>query len=115
MSDYGIDVSTFPDLDATFALISGPRVVAENVARRWEVLLQGAINARMDAQGIRVLQAALRKEALDDERVLDADVRAALASPVLTVSASLALLTGETFSLVLNASAVSVEVLIGNP
>ena len=33
-TDYGIDVSTFPDLDPTFGLISGPRVVAENVARR---------------------------------------------------------------------------------
>ena len=34
-TDFGSDISTFPDLDPTFTLITGNRVVAEAIARRW--------------------------------------------------------------------------------
>ena len=35
MADLGTDCSTYPDLDVTFALRTGPHVVAEAVARRY--------------------------------------------------------------------------------
>lgn len=40
--DFGTDVSTFPDLDPSFALIYGNRVLAEAVVRRW-VTVRGSL------------------------------------------------------------------------
>lgn len=118
-TDYGTDVSTFTgfgcDLDPTFATISGPRVVVEQVARGLVDVLQGALNATMDAQAIRVVTAAVENTATQDERVLDATaiVTFNFNTKTLSVSVKLDLVEGEVFSLVLNVSAVSVDVIIG--
>ncbi len=34
MTDFVVDVSTFPDLDSSFTLITGRRVIAEAILRR---------------------------------------------------------------------------------
>lgn len=113
-TDYGTDVSTYPDLDATFAILSGPRVVAENVARRLEALLRGALNADFTAIAKSAVTAAIQAEAAEDERVLDATAVVSHLDETLTASVSLTLIEGETFSLVLSVSAVTVEALFGD-
>lgn len=117
-TDYGTDVSTFAgfgcDLDPTFALITGPRVVAEQVARGLVDLLQGALNASMDDTAVRVIRAAVENLAVEDERVSSASAEVAFtfATKTLTCALRLGLIEGETFSLVLNISAVSVDMII---
>lgn len=115
MSDYGTDVSTYPDLDATFGAISGPRTVAESVARSLETLLQTALNADLSPVDVAVISAACRREALRDERVIDANVTVTVltASESIRVTAALDLIEGESFSLVLNVSAVTADLLLG--
>lgn len=84
---FGTDVSTFPDLDPQFRLITGQRVVAEAVARRWlsprgsvsydETYgedVRAYLNARVDGPRLRALEAALQAQAVADERVRDATV-----------------------------------------
>lgn len=117
MTDYGSDVSTVPDLDATFALVTGARVVAENVARRCEEVLQGALNADLSPQDLNVVAVSVAREAREDERVLDASASVQLNATrkVLTVKVSLALIEGEVFDFVLKASDVTTEILFGEP
>lgn len=87
MTDYGQDVSTFPDLDPGFAAPTGPRVVAESIARRlttprgalfWapddgfdvrELLNESVTSAKL-SQWTR----ALEQECEKDERVLSASI-----------------------------------------
>lgn len=113
-TDYGTDISTYPDLDATFGLISGPRVVAECVARRVEVLLHGALNADLNARELRVVQASVHSLATQDERVQDAEVTASLlAGGLFQVKIKLSLVEDETFDLTLRISDVTVETIFG--
>lgn len=116
MTDYGTDVSTVPDLDATFGLISGPRVVAENVARRVEEVLQGALNADLSTQELAVVRAAVAREAREDERVLDASAVVVLnaQTKTLTVTVSIEPIEGEAFDFVLAVSDVTTEILLGD-
>lgn len=114
MTDYGTDVSTYPDLDATFGPITGPRVVAECVARRQEQVLRGALNADLSPRDLRVVQAAVRNAATDDERVEGASITVELlAGGVLRCATKLALVEGETFDFVLQISDVTVETIFG--
>jgi hypothetical protein len=93
-TDYGTDVSTFsgdgaegPDLDPNFGNITGRRVVAEAVMRRWtqnrdELIedpeagenVRGLLNAKMTRSRIFAKQTALANEAEKDERVRSCDV-----------------------------------------
>lgn len=114
MTDYGTDVSTYPDLDATFGLITGPRVVAECVARFQEQVLRGVLNADLDPRELRVVQAAVRNSATNDERVQDAQVSVVLLSDnSLRCSTKLVLVEGETFDFTLTISDVTVETVFG--
>lgn len=118
-TDYGVDVSTFAgvgcDLDPTFGLISGPRVVLEQVARSLVGLVQGALNAAIDETALRVIQSTVNAKASEDERVLQATstVSFNFNTQTLTVSVRLDLITDETFSLVMNVSAVTVDIILG--
>lgn len=84
---FGTDVSTFPDLDPQFRLITGQRVVAEAVARRWLTPrgsvsydetygedVRAYLNAPVDGPRLRALEAALQAQAVTDERVQSAVV-----------------------------------------
>ena len=112
-TDYGTDVSTYPDLDATFGILSGPRVVAENVARRLEEILRFTLNAEVTPLTIRVLEAQARQVALEDERVSNATSTATYANKTLSVSVRLLMIEGETFDFVLNVDQVTTELLFG--
>jgi hypothetical protein len=127
MTDYGTDVSTFPDLDASFAVVAGPHVVGESLARRLTTppgglfydsqygfdlrnyLNEGGVPSRLPE-----IQAAVEREAIKDERVKDvgAAVTFDLPSATLKVTLRVTLGSGVTFSLVLAISAVTTQVFI---
>lgn len=82
-TDYGIDVSTLPDLDQAFGLISGQTALAESLARRIQTP-RGALPFNPD-DGVDVtdwlhgtmtdtevfrLRQAVESEMMKDERVL---------------------------------------------
>lgn len=89
MSIYGRDISTFvlndegvSDLDPFFVEISGARVIAEAVARRWTSAkgsmfwdedagedVRAYLNAKLDPAKLADIEATLSAEALKDERV----------------------------------------------
>jgi hypothetical protein len=87
-TDYGGDVSVFPDLDPTFTEINGPQVVAEDIAASWS-MPQGACEDDEDAGFYAVTllskpmnaveafraQQRLETEALKDERVYSCSVQ----------------------------------------
>ena len=116
-ADYGTDVSTFPDLDDTFAQLSGPAVVAQHIARsladsRYGVDLRQWLNDDFDAAKVFELEAAIEGQCLDDERVASATVTVTQPDMYsLQVTIQLSLLTGQTFAMVLQVSQVSVELL----
>lgn len=117
-TDYGTDVTTFAgvgcDLDPTFGLVSGPRVVAEHVARGLVGVLRSALNGEVDASTLRIVTAAVERVATEDERVLAASVvvTRAFTTSTLTASVQLDLIEDETFTLVLAVSAVGVEMIL---
>jgi hypothetical protein len=88
--DFGSDVSTFVagDLDPSFNLITGPHVVAENIARRLSTTrgtmiddpnfglnLRDFLNSAMTPQQIFALQKSVEAECEKDDRVLDASAQ----------------------------------------
>ena len=85
--EYGIDVSTFPDLDPQFRLISGRRAIVEVVMRRFSTPhgallddpdfgrnVREMLNEGLTPSVLYQWQHALQVEALKDERVLSAEV-----------------------------------------
>lgn len=88
MTDFGSDVSTYPDLDPSFALRTGPHVVAEAVARRFITPRGGGLfydlaygfdtrallNDAIPATQLAVIASQCETEAAKDERVKSATV-----------------------------------------
>lgn len=85
--DYGSDISTVPDLDPSYSVITGPRVVAEAVARRLITPRGGLfydlnygydvrqfLNAIITPGLASTISSQCEQEALKDERVLGASV-----------------------------------------
>ena len=116
-TDYGTDVSTLPDLDETFAPLTGPAVVAQHIARsladhRRGVDLRRWLNDSFDAARTYQLQQTIEAQCLADERVLSAEV--SVTQPTLhdlQIIIALRLFQGRPFRLVLAVTAVSVELL----
>lgn len=86
-TDFGTDVSAYPDLSETFEAISGPRVVAQRLWRRFSTARGGLSFHPNDGFDLRVLlnesftadslsraRSAIAAEAKKDEAVLDAAV-----------------------------------------
>lgn len=118
-TDYGTDVATFAavgcDLDPTFGLISGPRVVLEQVARGQIGPLRDALRASITDDQLRAVTQACERAANDDERVLSAETTVAFdfATETLEATTQLELVEGETFTLVLQINAVTTDLLLG--
>jgi hypothetical protein len=79
LPEYGTDVSTYPDLDDTFAPLSGIRVIAQAMARSLEdaqygVDLRQWLNESLEAADIAHLQQTIESQCLRDERVQDVSV-----------------------------------------
>ena len=110
MTDYGLDISTFPDLDLTFTPISGTRVVGEAVARRWYVELTPYANKNFSSAMVAQIKTRLEQAAAADERVDVCDVdltwdgtRRLVARGMITT------VQGESFSLVYDVSSLTLE------
>jgi hypothetical protein len=127
-ADFGTAVSWVSDMNAEGRLVSGFRVVAEAVARRWMTPrgrligypnygfdLTAYVNADMNARDIASLRAGAAAEAEKDERIVSADVSAVLdSSGLLTVTGLLN--TGQgPFTMVVEVSAVTVKLLQVSP
>lgn len=125
MADYGSDVSTFPDLDAGFSAMTGRRVVAERIARRFTtprgslswapndgVDVRAWLNESVTRARLSEWSRALEQEAEKDEAVLSASVSLAYdqAAMAIKISATLDLADGP-FSLVLAVSGVSLTII----
>jgi phage baseplate assembly protein W len=121
----GIDVSTFVDgdLDPTFALISGPRVVAEAIARRLQTPRGGLVrnpdygtdlrqwvNASLTSARRAALQNAIAGEAGADPRVDTVEVEFVESEGELRVSISGTCAAGP-FDLVLDVASLTVDLL----
>ncbi|MBI2388631.1 MAG: hypothetical protein HYV09_03355 [Deltaproteobacteria bacterium] len=126
-NDYGIDVSTFldGDLDPYFRPLSGPRVVAEAVVRRWTTPSGGlffepgfGVDVRelasqaMTPQALFTLGAQLAAQAEEDERVQSAHVDVSFNTQTrkLLVRADVHTAAGP-FALVVSVDRLSVELL----
>lgn len=122
---FGSDVSTFPDLDPTFSLMTTQRVIAEAVARRLltpqgglfydpsaGVDVRGLLNAGFTQSGVYALRARIAAEAEADERVASAEVRLDFnqAAQTLAIRVRLVPHDGGPFFLVLSVSALAVDV-----
>ncbi len=126
MSDYGQDVSTFPDLDVTGRTISGARCVAECTLRRLTTEegtldydrdfgrdIRDLLNADVTPKEIRREEIRVANEIEKDERVLRADVTMTLdeQKQTLTIRVGGELVDAESFDFVLAITAVSAEIL----
>lgn len=131
-ADFGTDVSTFVlnddgelDLDPYFRKISGNRVVAEAVARRWTMSkgsmfwdadagedIREKLKAKLDEATIEEMQASLAGEAMKDERVLTATVLVTfdVSRQKLRIRCSIVTAQGP-FEFVMGISTVTAEVL----
>lgn len=124
-TDYGSDIVAIPDLDPTFSPVTGPRVVAQAIARRlstprgslpfypnYGIDVRDYLNERITVGSLAQIRRDVESECMADERVRSADVSAAHNTETgemrLTVSGTT--LDGP-FSLVLGVSAVSVTLL----
>jgi hypothetical protein len=120
-TDYGSDLSTFADvqsgiadLDPTFAVISGPRVVIERIARKlmtptgsmlragWGYDLRAHLQDSMTAGSIGALQGIIQGQIEEEQEVESSAVAVtySLETRTLTVTARIVLVTGETFDMV---------------
>ncbi len=128
MTDYGTDISTFPDLDPNFTVKSGPAVVAEAVARRlmtpnggglfydesYGFDLRSYLNGALTTKTQSYVSSVVEQQALLDERVVDASANVTLNSATGKLRVDLNIETGDgPFELVLAISAVGIEILQG--
>ncbi len=123
--DFGQDVSSYPDVDAAFSPLTGPRVVAEAAARRLSTprgiipscpdygfdtraLLNESVTAAKLDQWRRQIVLELEK----DERFASVEATLAYDSATMTLRIGLEIETADgPFALVLAVTAVSVAIL----
>ncbi len=120
--NFGADVSTWPDLDGSFALITGKRVVAEAALRRlmtprgalvgapnYGLDLRGWVNASYTPAQLGRLQADIAAECEKDERVRSADVTVTADTTTMSLTVQVALDTNDgPFGMTLLVTAVSI-------
>lgn len=123
--DYGSDVDCVSDLDPTFALVTGPRAVAQAIARRLSTPrgglhydgtygydLRSLLNTGIEPGDTFRIAAAVEAQCVADERVVSATATVLFDE---TTERLRVLVDGELaegpFSLVLGVSAVTVELL----
>jgi len=126
--DYGSDVSTFPDLDPSFANISGTRVLGEAIARRL-MTARGSLpdqpnygtdvrtylceGFNLNGSTLTQMKNAIERECLQDERIASADAGMYFnpQTGVLNVTLVLGPAQGPNFQLVISVTAVTVTLL----
>ena len=86
-TDFGVDISAYPDLSETFETVTGTRVVAERLWRRFSTARGGLsfhpndgfdlrvmLNEGFSSDSLARMRTAIAAEAKKDEAVLDATV-----------------------------------------
>ena len=119
--DFGTDVSTYPDLDETFASLSGIAVIAQAIARSLEDAQHGVdlrqwLNESLEAADVAHLQQTIEAQCLRDERVQDVSVVAS--QPLLhelRIAIDIEPFQLGPFRLTLKVTAVTVELLTVEP
>ena len=117
MTDYGTDVSTYPDLDDTFAPLSGIAVIAQAIARsledaRYGVDLRHWLNESLEEADVFHLQQTIEAQCLADERVQGVAVSVMQPSLYeLRIAIDVEPAQQGPFRLVLKVTSVTVEVL----
>ncbi len=127
-TDFGTDVSTYPDLDLSFAPITGQQVLVEAVMRRLEtdrgslpfapdygIGIRSWLNESLTQRRVDELVAMVISECLADERIGAADVAASWSRPTETLKLTIAITPADgvvpAFQLVLAVTAVTIDVL----
>lgn len=126
MSAYGSDLSCVSDLDSGMGLFTGPKIVAEAVARRlttprgglfydpnYGTDLRRWLNAAIDEKDIPDIRAEIETEAELDERVATADVSVEFdrSSASIKAKIELTLVDDRTFRFTLSVSQLSAAIL----
>ena len=127
--EFGTDISTYRqgDLDPTFTIIRGTRVVAEGLARRLETPRGGLIGDPNYGTDLRpwlnrdfvateealfAMKAAIEDEADKDERIASAEATVSYSSALRKLHIKIVVVTARgPFELLLAVSAVTVEIL----
>lgn len=122
-TDFGTDISTAPDLDESFAPLTGQAAVAESLLRRFQTPrgslafhpddgldLTEYLHEGVDAAMLYGLKSAIETECLKDERVLEAQASLAHADESLDVAIDVESADGP-FRLTLRVTELSVEML----
>lgn len=102
MADYGTDISTLPDLDPTFALISGVDVERESIVRElstpagalyWATTygfdVRGLVDSSFSDTDAKALQLAIQRRLLRREKITKASVTVAFSSLAQTLTISI--------------------------
>jgi|WetSurSiteA1Bulk_404760.scaffolds.fasta_scaffold82599_2 hypothetical protein len=112
--DYGVDVSTEPDLDFD-KLVTDEDAVREAVLRsindsREGICLTDILNGDFDDGTLGALSHTIKQAVILDERILDASVSLAMQDSALNVSIQVQIASG-VFKMTLNVTELNVEVL----
>jgi hypothetical protein len=112
--DYGVDVSTEPDLDFD-KLVTSEEAVKEAILRslndsREGICLTDILNGDFVSESLGKLAHTIKQAVILDERVLDASVSLSLENQTLYVAIQVQLSTN-TFKMTLKAADLGVEVL----
>jgi hypothetical protein len=127
--DFGIDISTFPDLDTSFTTITGFRVLAEAIARRFITPagtlhrdpdygfdVRALLNEKFTPADLYIWKRMMEAQAEEDERVRSADITLTLGADNRSIRIHCAIETMQgPFSMVLNVGQVRVELLEVTP
>jgi hypothetical protein len=128
-TDYGTDLTTYAagngqaDLDPTFAVISGPRVVIERVARKlmtptgsmlkpgWGYDLRSVLQSSLTPAQIGALRGTIADQITQEPEVDSANVSVSytIQGKQLQVTGQITLLSGVTFPLVLIVTPTNVQ------
>jgi phage baseplate assembly protein W len=125
VADFGIDTSSFPDLDPSFSALTDQRVVAEALTRRlttprgalpfypdYGTDVRGWLNESVTQARLSEWRRAVQRECEKDERVASADASLAYNQQSQTLSISVAGTTADgPFALVLSVTSVTVTLL----
>ena len=118
-TDYGIDVSTFPDLDPAFSLVSGREALAQSLTRRLQtprgalpfhpddgIDVRDWLHEGVDAVTLFRLRSEIEAELEKDERVLAASCVTEWEPGAggLSLSVSVEPVIGERFALIVSVS-----------
>lgn len=120
-TDYGTDVSTFPDLDDAFAPLTGIAVIAQSVARSLEdagrgVDLRQWLNESLEDADVFHLQQTIEAQCLADERLQGVSVSVTQPSfHELRIAIDVEPAQVGQFRLVLGVAAVTVQLLSVDP